>query len=509
MSRLDVVVAESGQGYRQYRIPALAVTGAGTLVAAYDGRQDLDDLPGPIDLVVRRSLDGGRTWLPQQVIRAADGLTGHGDGSLLVDRQTGTVLCFHASGTAVGFFESSTGTADDDPTVLHTDLAVSDDDGATWSVRRLSHQLRTALNARLPEVTGDPTSRVSGLFAASGSGTQVREGRFAGRLLQGLVALVDGAVYAAVARSDDHGTTWQVGRPIGPAANENAVAALADGRVLLHSRAPGHRLASWSTDGGDTFGPLHPVPELPDPGNNGALVRLDEPRGAGRTVGPGDLVATHTRDPHLRRGLVAARSRDGAATFTAAAVLTTRGAGYSVAQPLDDDTIGVLWEDEGYRRLVFTRLPLAELVPADLAGPDHPAVAGVLDHVVARRPERWADHGGPTVSLGLAAPDEWDRAVYKIVDTSAAHQVVRTRENYLASLGAPTPGLHEGDTLTCSARLGTGPDGAAVLVREVRHIVTAADLAAGGATVELAADVDGRRRSTTVHVPVRPPALEG
>ena len=36
-------------GYRQYRIPAMAVTPTGRLIAIYDGRADLDDLPGPID----------------------------------------------------------------------------------------------------------------------------------------------------------------------------------------------------------------------------------------------------------------------------------------------------------------------------------------------------------------------------------------------------------------------------------------------------------------------------
>ena len=39
-------------GYRQYRIPAMAVTPSGRIIAIYDARFDFDDLPSPIDLVL-------------------------------------------------------------------------------------------------------------------------------------------------------------------------------------------------------------------------------------------------------------------------------------------------------------------------------------------------------------------------------------------------------------------------------------------------------------------------
>lgn len=83
------VLAVRGRGgYRQYRIPALAVTARGTVLAAYDGRPNLDDLPSPIDLLVRRSTDNGQTWSGQEVVRSGTGLEGFGDPSLLVDAET-------------------------------------------------------------------------------------------------------------------------------------------------------------------------------------------------------------------------------------------------------------------------------------------------------------------------------------------------------------------------------------------------------------------------------------
>ena len=50
-------LATAGAGSPFYRIPALAVTTNGTLLAAYDARPTLGDLPSPIALVMRRSID--------------------------------------------------------------------------------------------------------------------------------------------------------------------------------------------------------------------------------------------------------------------------------------------------------------------------------------------------------------------------------------------------------------------------------------------------------------------
>lgn len=567
-ARSDVVLAESGVGYRQHRIPALVATPRGTLIAAFDGRPDLDDLPGPIDLVVRRSRDGGRSWSAPAVARAASGLTGYGDPSLLADADTGRVLCFHAAGTAVGFFESGDGEADDDPALLHCDLLVSDDHGRSWTVRRLTAMLRRDLNAALRAgiPPGVEAPRVAGLFAASGAGTQLRHGPHRGRLLQGFVALVrrDGAphLYAVVARSDDGGLTWRTSDPVGPGANETALAALPDGRVLLHSRAPGRRLAAWSPDGGATFGPLRPVPDLPDPGNNGSLLAL----------GSGALLASHTTDPDLRRALVLSVSRDDGRSWAPAISVTAAGAGYSVLAPLPGDGVGVLWEDEGYRRLVFTAFagpgggtPDGEPLDAagnptsdpscrdDALGRDEPASppiaaaargpALVLDHVLPARPRDWRDVGeSRDVTL---ATDQFSSAVFKIVGDEDGVQRVATREAYELNLGPLRPGLGAGDILVCSARLplptktptpapaatpappladaptvrwegGTHPaqrhtdaDGDRLLARGLRHIVTEAEVAAGVVRlrVELAADADAdlggpERAHASLDVPI-------
>jgi sialidase-1 len=71
--QLDSVAYVSGtEGYACYRCPTLAVSNAGTVLAFCEGRvhghKDEDDM----DVVLKRSTDGGRTWGPLQVL-ANDG----------------------------------------------------------------------------------------------------------------------------------------------------------------------------------------------------------------------------------------------------------------------------------------------------------------------------------------------------------------------------------------------------------------------------------------------------
>ena len=202
----------------------------------------------------------GRTWDSQQVVRTGGGLNGYGDPSLLVDAGTGRILLFHAAGTRAGFFEASTGAAPDDDDVQHCDLSFSDDDGRTWRHRRITGQLKRspAAGGAAPD-TGAPA--ITGIFASAGQGVQIHTGPFRGRLVQQFVVLAAGEIMAASAYSDDHGENWVLGEligagPDGIGPNENKVAVLADGRLLLHSRATPRRLAAVSEDGGHSWGPL-------------------------------------------------------------------------------------------------------------------------------------------------------------------------------------------------------------------------------------------------------------
>ena len=85
------VLWESGQdGYHTYRIPAITVTRKGTLLAFCEGRNKGLGDSGDIDMLVKRSEDGGRTWSDQRVVWD-DAANTCGNPCPVVDAKTGTV----------------------------------------------------------------------------------------------------------------------------------------------------------------------------------------------------------------------------------------------------------------------------------------------------------------------------------------------------------------------------------------------------------------------------------
>lgn len=333
-------------GFTRARIPALTRTAAGTLIAVFDARPDLMDLPAHIRLVMRRSHDDGRSWGPIQPLHGdVEGIIG--DPSLLADQETGRVLCFAAGGISAGFHASRTGVDEDDPMVQQVDLMVSDDDGITWRHRRVTVQVK------------DP--RFAGCFPSSGEGIQLRHGPHRGRLLQQLVCKAEDGHYALTAYSDDHGETWQHGQAVGPRADENKVVERHDGTVLLNTRThDGHRAQAVSTDGGVTYGELVPVPEQVDSGNNGSIIRPFPDAAPEHPLGR-LMILSNALHPTMRKNLSLSYSLDDGATWTSRDLVEAEAAEYSTLTRIDDATLGLAYEREGYNSLSFRRVDLRRL----------------------------------------------------------------------------------------------------------------------------------------------------
>src|SRR5699024_5017219 len=130
-------------GVNTYRIPGLATTNKGTLIAVYDIRYNSSrDLQAHVDVGMSRSTDKGKTWESMQIIMdrgtwggLPENENGVGDPALLVDRATNTIwvaaLWAHGdegerllSVTGPGFKPGETG---------QLLLVKSEDDGKTWS----------------------------------------------------------------------------------------------------------------------------------------------------------------------------------------------------------------------------------------------------------------------------------------------------------------------------------------------------------------------------------------
>jgi sialidase-1 len=124
------------QGYHTFRIPALTTTPAGTVLAFCEGRKSASSDSGDIDILLRRSEDGGQTWNDMQLVWD-DGPHTCGNPCPVVDRRTGAIslLLTHNLGHDVEpdiIARTSEGTR----TVW---LTRSEDEGRTWSPPPRNH----------------------------------------------------------------------------------------------------------------------------------------------------------------------------------------------------------------------------------------------------------------------------------------------------------------------------------------------------------------------------------
>ena len=116
-------------GSRVYRIPAMIVADDGSIVVAADKRYNSHTDIGAghvIDIVIRRSTDGGKTWSDPITIAkglgtADDDKCGYGDPSL-VKGKDGKIYCLFVAGN-LGYFYGQ----------KHIAMSTSTDNGITWS----------------------------------------------------------------------------------------------------------------------------------------------------------------------------------------------------------------------------------------------------------------------------------------------------------------------------------------------------------------------------------------
>lgn len=262
----QVLYAQKQSGYACFRIPAVVRANGGTVLAFAEGRvKDCGD-DEDIDLVLRRSFDGGRTWGPLQVVSAGDGST-HGNPVPIVDRRTGRIVLVSTHNGP----EPCPNGCDRDPYVQ-----ISDDDGATWSAPR--------------EMTGGKRPEWNFWYATGPMhGIQLTRGPHAGRLVVGANHEINDGVHphvygAHLLYSDDGGATWHIGATSAfddgtIIAQEVTVVERTDGRIYALARErgtdPGHRAYAVSSDGGETFDrPFRIVKHLDLPDVQASTLRL-------------------------------------------------------------------------------------------------------------------------------------------------------------------------------------------------------------------------------------------
>ncbi|CAL9397669.1 hypothetical protein SUDANB1_01388 [Streptomyces sp. enrichment culture] len=397
--------ASQDPGYACFRIPAIVRTTSGTLLAFAEGRVLNCGDAADIDIVVKRSTDGGRTWGPLQVVTEGAGDT-HGNPAPVVDRGTGRILLAETFNTGRSDAGNCSVPCDRTP-----HLQYSDDDGRTWSQ---PHDLSDEI---LPEHWNS--------WYATGPvhGIQLTRGKHAGRLVFGVnTETWNGsrvsANHAALVVSDDGGDSWRVGAtdtwPIGQDGvfrqkpSEVTLTERSDGALLVSGREQdgtdlGHRSQTVSTDGGDTFAtPFRDLPDLYTPQVQGATLRLG-----------GRMLLSAPADPDRRRTMMVRSSYDGGRTWESVdrgTVVTTDWSGYSDMAAVGGGAVGLLYEGgavDARDEIRFARFTEDWLTPRRGADPT------TRDAAVGARPAAVLGGAGRTAGVrgGALSFDGTDDAV--------------------------------------------------------------------------------------------------
>ena len=230
-----------------YRIPALAVTKDGTLIAVADYRHSGTDIgvtdKGRIDLHYALSYDNGNTWTDVMPLIEGKGdkspdfmNVGFGDPCIVADRESNRVLLLSCAGNVS--FQNGT-------RKNHQNIArfYSEDGGKTWSV---PEDIAESIYSQFDETRYGP---VRSMFVASGRIFQsptVKVGNYYRLYCAVLIRDKYAKHMNYVLYSDDFGGEWKIlGDANTPAvydtADEPKVEELPDGSILISSRYNGGR----------------------------------------------------------------------------------------------------------------------------------------------------------------------------------------------------------------------------------------------------------------------------
>lgn len=234
-----------------YRIPALAVTKDGTLIAVADYRHSGTDIgvtdKGRIDLHYRLSYDNGNTWSEVMPLIEGKGAqspdfmnVGFGDPCIVADRESNRVLLMSCAGN-VSF---QNGTRQN-----HQNIArfYSEDGGKTWGE---PEDIAESIYSQFDASSYGP---VRSMFVASGRIMQSRITKV-GDYYRLYCAVLARDKYAKhmnyVLFSDDFGGSWKIlGNINEPAvyntADEPKVEELPNGTIIISSRYNGGRYYNY------------------------------------------------------------------------------------------------------------------------------------------------------------------------------------------------------------------------------------------------------------------------
>ena len=311
------------EGYHCYRIPALVRARSGTILAFCEARKNNCRDHGDIDVVLRRSNDGGRTWSAMEIVADAGPFT-IGNACPVVDQSNGTIwlpLCRQ------------------NQTIL---LSKSTDEGVTWS--QPTDITASAKDPRWHWVGTGP-----------GHGIQLDSGRLLIPSWADAKPRLGEVQLSYAFFSDDHGQTWRSGNALDlDTSDECEAVELLDGSLYMFARSrQGKKQRAWaiSENGGVSWSSVRNDPQLPEPSVMGSVIRVTDRRTHERNR----IILACPAEQSARRRLTVYLSYDECRSWPRSKVIHQGSAAYSDLCVADDHTVLLAYEADDYSRIAIDR----------------------------------------------------------------------------------------------------------------------------------------------------------
>lgn len=360
----DIPVFVSGtEGHKSYRIPAIIGLPNGSLLAFCEGRVHGSDDFGDINIVVKRSSDKGKTWNALQTVVDADTLQA-GNPAPVVDLTDpaypqGRIFLFYNTGN------NHEGEVRKGKGLREVWYKTSSDNGITWSepvnITTQTHRPKQPQVNAMYDFSEDWRSYAN----TPGHAMQFSTGKYKGRIF---IAANHSAgdpqpqfadYQAHGFYTDDHGKTFHLSETVNlPGSNESMATELSGNRLMMNSRNQKgdirERIVSISSDGSSTWDTTYFDKNLPDPVNQGSILTIGKKKG-------GNIIAfCNAADTKRRDNLTLRISYDDGKTWKRNFVIAKSEndsrdyAAYSDIVSATKNEIGILYEKDGYSKIVFT-----------------------------------------------------------------------------------------------------------------------------------------------------------
>lgn len=366
LSQDRVPVFVSGtDGHKNYRIPAVIALPGGSLLAFCEGRvNDAGDF-GDVNIVLKRSNDGGRTWGALKTIVDYDVLQA-GNPAPVVDLTDpafpkGRIFLFYNTGNN---HENEVRKGNGLREVWYKTSA---DGGMTWS-----EEVNITTQVHRPKQPGvNPSYNFQEDWRSyantPGHAIQFTAGKYARRIfVPANHSQVDSQPqfrdYTAHGfYTDDHGKSFHLGASVGiPGSNESMAAELSNGRLMMNIRNQRgdirSRIIAISSTGGETWDSAYFDASLPDPVCQGSILTI------GRRGDRNILAFCNAADSIRRDNLTLRISFDEGRTWSKHYEIDKGDdntkedhAAYSDIVRLGNKSIGILYERNNYGEIVFVR----------------------------------------------------------------------------------------------------------------------------------------------------------